>query len=242
MSRVLILARFAWQLLPTTNHETQKDREGLNISLLTMIVWVGCYSSHCICKDRNGIEILALEETKLSEHTNIKLKKISIYRKDRPYGSGGGLAFLVRDVNCKKITLPSREFDLEMQGISITWKRRVISILIFIIPLTKGKLYFDCSDQNTIFLDDLNAKHQSWGCSTNNDRGNDLLNAADDRALIFLNSGLPTHTYFSYGTSEALTSELLALNSIHIVIGTYLAALAVTTFLSSLMLRLIEKL
>ncbi|GFV65292.1 RNA-directed DNA polymerase from mobile element jockey [Trichonephila clavipes] len=69
---------------------------------------------------------------------------------------------------------------------------------------------FDCSDKNTIFLGDLNAKHQSWGCFTNNDRGNDLLNAADDRALIFLNSGLPTHTSFNYGTSEALDITLVS--------------------------------
>ncbi|GFU25488.1 RNA-directed DNA polymerase from mobile element jockey [Trichonephila clavipes] len=120
-----------------------------------------------------------------------------------------------------------------MQDISITWKRRVINMFYLYHPPNQGHLpaeIVDCSDKNTIFLGDLNAKHQSWGCSTNNDRGNDLLNADDDRALIFLNSGLPTHTSFSYGTSEVLDITLvLALNSIHIVIGTSLAALAVTT-------------
>ncbi|GFX47614.1 hypothetical protein TNCV_3016331 [Trichonephila clavipes] len=35
MSRVSILARFALQLLPTTNHETQKDR--VRIGVLTFI-------------------------------------------------------------------------------------------------------------------------------------------------------------------------------------------------------------
>ncbi|GFU06748.1 hypothetical protein TNCV_4353151 [Trichonephila clavipes] len=39
---------------------------------------------------------------------------------------------------------------------------------------------------------------------------NDLLNAADDGALIFLNSGLATHTSFSYGTSEALDITLVS--------------------------------
>ncbi|GFV99240.1 hypothetical protein TNCV_1512121 [Trichonephila clavipes] len=138
---------------------------------------------------------------------------VGIYRTDRPYGSGGGLAFLVRDVNYKKITSPSRDSDLEMQGISITWKRRVINIFNLYHPPNQGHLpaeIFDCSDKNTIFLGDLNAKHQRWGCSTNNDRGNDLLNVADDRALIFLNSGIPTHTSFSYGTSEALDITLVS--------------------------------
>ncbi|GFV13222.1 hypothetical protein TNCV_3655421 [Trichonephila clavipes] len=162
---------------------------------------------------RNGVQIVAFQETKLSEHSNIKLKHFSIYRTDRPYGSGGGLVFLVRDVNYKKITSPSRDSDLEMQGISITWKRGVINIFNLYHHPNQGHLsaeIFDCSDKNTIFLGDLNAKHQSWGCSTSNDRDNDLLNADDDRALIFLNSGLPTHTSFSYGTSEALDITLVS--------------------------------
>ncbi|GFU89874.1 putative RNA-directed DNA polymerase from transposon BS [Trichonephila clavipes] len=166
-----------------------------------------------ILQSRNGVQIVALHETKLSEHTNIKLKKISIYCTDRPYESGGGLAFLVRGVNYKNITLPSRYSDLEMQGISITWKRRVINIFNLYHPLNQGHLpaeIFDCSGKNTIFLGDLNAKYESRGCSTNNDRSNDLFNAADDRALIFLNSGLPTHTSFSYGTSVALDITLVS--------------------------------
>ncbi|GFX19340.1 uncharacterized protein TNCV_3014791 [Trichonephila clavipes] len=131
--------------------------------------------------------LVALQETKLSEHTNIKLKNFSFYRKERPYGSGGGLAFLVRDVNYKKITLPSTDSDSEMQGISITWKRGVINIFNFYHPPNHLPAeIFDCSDKNTIFLGDLNAKLQSWGCSTSNDRGNDLLNAAEDRAVISL--------------------------------------------------------
>ncbi|GFU64674.1 RNA-directed DNA polymerase from mobile element jockey [Trichonephila clavipes] len=100
-----------------------------------------------------------------------------------------------------------------MQGINITWKRRVINIFYLYHPPNQGHLpaeIFDCSDKNTIFLGDLNAEHQSWGCSINNDRGNVLLNAADDRTLIFRNSGLPTHTSFSYGTSEALDFTLVS--------------------------------
>ncbi|GFW29096.1 putative RNA-directed DNA polymerase from transposon BS [Trichonephila clavipes] len=45
-------------------------------------------------------------------------------------------------------------------------------------------------------------------CSVNNSRGCDLLNAADDRALIFLSDGSPTHHSFSYNTVEALDIAL----------------------------------
>ncbi|GFY46982.1 RNA-directed DNA polymerase from mobile element jockey [Trichonephila inaurata madagascariensis] len=56
----------------------------------------------------------------------------------------------------------------------------------------------------SIFIGDLNAKHTSWGCSVNNSRVFDLLNAADDRASHFLNDGSSTHHSFSYNTAEAL--------------------------------------
>ncbi|GFW68380.1 hypothetical protein TNCV_3617261 [Trichonephila clavipes] len=48
----------------------------------------------------------------------------------------------------------------------------------------------------------------SWGCSVNNSRACVLLNAADDRALIFLSDGSPTHYSFSYNTAEALDIAL----------------------------------
>ncbi|GFS39856.1 hypothetical protein TNIN_33911, partial [Trichonephila inaurata madagascariensis] len=57
---------------------------------------------------------------------------------------------------------------------------------------------------STIFIGDFNAKHTFWGCSVNNSRGCYFLNAADDRALIFLNYGSSTHHSFSYNTAEAL--------------------------------------
>ncbi|GFY20687.1 hypothetical protein TNCV_1119211 [Trichonephila clavipes] len=61
---------------------------------------------------------------------------------------------------------------------------------------------------SSIFIGDLNAKHTSWGCSVNNSIGCDLLNVADDRALIFLNDGSSTHHSFSYNTAEALDIAL----------------------------------
>ncbi|GFU48172.1 RNA-directed DNA polymerase from mobile element jockey [Trichonephila clavipes] len=76
-------------------------------------------------------------------------------------------------------------------------------------PSNQGCLpdsFLDLTTANvsSIFVEDLNAKHTSWGCSVNSNRGCDLLNAADYRALIFLNDGSPTHHSFSYNTAEAL--------------------------------------
>ncbi|GFV10837.1 RNA-directed DNA polymerase from mobile element jockey [Trichonephila clavipes] len=80
-------------------------------------------------------------------------------------------------------------------------------------PSNQGCLpdsFLDLATANvaSIFIGDLNAKHTSWGCSVNNSRCCDLLNTADDRALIFLNDGSPTHHSFSYNTTEALDNAL----------------------------------
>ncbi|GFT35976.1 RNA-directed DNA polymerase from mobile element jockey [Trichonephila clavipes] len=58
----------------------------------------------------------------------------------------------------------------------------------------------------------MKAKHTSWVFSVNNNRGCDLLNAADDRDLLFLNDGSPTHHSFSYNTAEALDIPLASAN------------------------------
>ncbi|GFS90080.1 hypothetical protein TNCV_507681 [Trichonephila clavipes] len=69
--------------------------------------------------------------------------------------------------------------------------------------------FLELSSKSTIFLEDLNAKHLSWGCSSRKQKGRDLLEAADNKALIFLNDGSSTHTSFSYGISEALDITLV---------------------------------
>ncbi|GFY61265.1 hypothetical protein TNIN_123731 [Trichonephila inaurata madagascariensis] len=79
-----------------------------------------------------------------------------------------------------------------------------------------------------IFLGDLYAKHRARACTARNTRWYDLLNAADDKALIFLNYGSSTHTSFSCGTSEALDTYLVSPELFLIVIGLLWTVLALT--------------
>ncbi|GBM60218.1 hypothetical protein AVEN_273526-1 [Araneus ventricosus] len=59
-------------------------------------------------------------------------------------------------------------------------------------------------DKNTIIIGNLSAKHSTWGCCSNNGRGIDILQYVVDNDFMSLNDGTPTHTSFSYITSEAL--------------------------------------
>ncbi|GFX97355.1 hypothetical protein TNCV_1077261 [Trichonephila clavipes] len=163
--------------------------------------------------DTHNAQIIAIQETKLKEQMKLNIKEFHINRLDRPNRRGGGLQLLIRDVKYQNIVIPETSKDLEIQGVSIFWGKHKLNIFNMYHPPNQGCLpdsFLDLATANvsSIFVGDLNAKHTSWGCSVNNSRGCDLLNAADDRALIFLNDGSPTHHSFSYNTADALNIAL----------------------------------
>ncbi|GFX47883.1 hypothetical protein TNCV_4792631 [Trichonephila clavipes] len=131
---------------------------------------------------------------------------------DRPSGSGGGLVLLIRNLFIK-IVFPVQDSNLELQGISIVWKKKSIDIFNMYHSPNEAHLlvnFPELSNKSTIFLGDLNAKHLSWGYSSNNQKYRDLLEAADDKALIFLNDGSSMHISFSYGTFETSDMTLVS--------------------------------
>ncbi|GFS66818.1 hypothetical protein TNIN_371252 [Trichonephila inaurata madagascariensis] len=63
---------------------------------------------------------------------------------------------------------------------------QILRIQAVVISMTaSNQVCYKGADKDGIFLGDLNAKHPSWGCTTSNTRGYDLLNAADNKALTF---------------------------------------------------------
>ncbi|GFS81213.1 RNA-directed DNA polymerase from mobile element jockey [Trichonephila clavipes] len=163
--------------------------------------------------DTHNAQIIAIQETKIKEQMKLNIKEFHINCLDRPNRRGGGLALLIRDAKYQNIIIPQTSTDLEIQGVSIFWGKHKFNIFNMYLPPNQGCLpdsFLDLATANvsSIFIGDLNAKHTSWGRSVNNSRGCDILNAADDSALIFLNDGSPTHHFFSYNTVEALNIAL----------------------------------
>ncbi|XP_054706435.1 uncharacterized protein LOC129216258 [Uloborus diversus] len=161
------------------------------------------------------IQIIALQETKLKETSKLKVKGYNVFRSDRKTGgAGGGLAFLVRNIQYQSIDTP--QFDntkLEIQGISFPWRGKNIKVFNSYHPPCSSSLpdcFFQGYENNIFFLGDLNAKHPNWGCSNSNARGNALLNLADDKSFLFLNDGSPTHSSHSYNTKEALDISIVS--------------------------------
>ncbi|UYV84210.1 hypothetical protein LAZ67_X001527 [Cordylochernes scorpioides] len=159
--------------------------------------------------EKQKIQIIALQETKLNEKYNLKYKNYNILRKDRNK-EGGGLAFLIKNLYYEDIAIniPNTS-DLEAQGIKVYLSQnKTINIFNMYHP-PNNKLIDDGTmaqflTDNTIIVGDLNAKHQLWGCSTPNPRGKILSNVFDDNAFMCLNDGNPTHHSYSYNTAQAL--------------------------------------
>ncbi|UYV77995.1 hypothetical protein LAZ67_15003146, partial [Cordylochernes scorpioides] len=159
--------------------------------------------------EKQKIQIIALQETKLNEKYNLKYKNYNILRKDRNK-EGGGLAFLINNLYYEDIAIniPNTS-DLEAQGIKVYLNQnKTINIFNMYHP-PNNKLIDDGTmaqflTDNTIIVGDLNAKHQLWGCSTPNPRGKILSNLFDDNAFMCLNDGNPTHHSYSYNTAQAL--------------------------------------
>ncbi|GFV16835.1 probable RNA-directed DNA polymerase from transposon BS [Trichonephila clavipes] len=153
------------------------------------------------------VQIIALQETKLKEHAKLKIKGCNIIRSDRQEGGGGGLAFLVRDINYRTIDNPQfTDSKLEIQRLNVIWKGKNLNISNMYHPPNQKSLpdnLLDISESN-LLVGDLNAKHSSWGSVINNKRGVELHNLMDDSAHLALNDGSPTYSSHSYHTEEAL--------------------------------------
>lgn len=163
-----------------------------------------------------GVQIIALQETKLKTNTSLKIKGYNIYRVDRQNRSGGGLAFLIKDVKYQSIDINRELTDgskLEVQGIRINWRGKLLNIYNMYHPPDINNLPINLQELlnvGTICLGDLNAKHPIWGCSMANSRGNELLDMIDDRSFTILNDGTPTHFSYSFNTKEALDISIVS--------------------------------
>ncbi|GFV14205.1 hypothetical protein TNCV_1934211 [Trichonephila clavipes] len=157
------------------------------------------------------VQIIALQETKLKEHVKIKIKGYNIIRYDRQ--EGGGLAFLVRDINYRTNDNPQfTDLELEIQRLHVIWKGKNLNISNMYHPLNQKSLPDNLIDicESNLLVGDLNAKHNSWGSVFNNKRGVELHNLKDDSAHLALNYGSPTYSSHSYHTEEALDVSIVS--------------------------------
>lgn len=123
--------------------------------------------------DVHNIDIMLLNETKISAKRNIKLSGYDCIRKDRnDLGTGGGVMILIRN------TIKYHEIDLQTKSIeTVGIKLGDGSVIVSGYKPPQGKI--DIKDLDIIFntankvllYGDFNAKNTLWNCHKNNSNG-----------------------------------------------------------------------
>ncbi|GFW89384.1 hypothetical protein TNCV_3966741 [Trichonephila clavipes] len=117
--------------------------------------------------DRLHVEIIALQETKLSEQRLLNAKGYNIVRRDRA-SDGGGPMFLIRDVHFHRLPdIGNDTSNLEYLSITVHSKDCTITNKNLYHPPNSQHLDTNrmegLFDDNTIILGDFNAKNTTWG-------------------------------------------------------------------------------
>ena len=125
-------------------------------------------------------DIILAQETLLKNRHSLKLPNMTIYRTDREGKRGGGTAiFIKRSIKHHETQLDLDNKLIETTAIRIHTNRGHIKIVSAYIPPTADTTIKDLNEllgtnEPTIIMGDLNAKHQDWGCRVTNNRGRKL--------------------------------------------------------------------
>ncbi|GFY55528.1 hypothetical protein TNIN_353561 [Trichonephila inaurata madagascariensis] len=133
--------------------------------------------------DKHDVQIIALQETKLKEHsfkyiTTQYIVLLDPVEVEVAWSSSSGIYSSRLSFLCRIVTLSCKAFPLY-------GRKKSIDIFNMYHPRNEAYLsvnFLELSNKSTIFLGDLSAKHLSWGYSSNNQKHRDLLEAADHKA------------------------------------------------------------
>lgn len=167
-----------------------------------------------------SIDVIALNETKLTQRINFNLPKYACHRSDKhPSGSGQGVALLVRaDIPHTLVSVPLTQ-NLEVIGIKLNCENCDITIFSVYQSPNSNLLPNDLDlllefSSKVLIMGDLNAKHDQWFPGLKNSRGRVLFNhMLDHDYQIYAPTG-PTLTHYQSNFTPSLPDLILA-NNIH---------------------------
>ena len=148
--------------------------------------------------NKHNANIVALQETMLSNNYLLKIPKYNVIAKEGTYNNrqhGGVAMYIHGDVPYQELSL-----DTPIQAVAATVQLRVkVTICNIYIPPTTNtltpnniKTLYDQLPKPCILLGDFNAHSQRWGCNTTNQRGRTIEQLIDQTNLVMLNNGAPT--------------------------------------------------
>jgi len=150
----------------------------------------------------NKIAVASICETFLNPSDSFALKNYTIIRADRANTSnrGGGVLIAVRkDLNVKKLNIPSSVQPIEACACEVSTAYTIINFISLYLPprsncdISKLNNILPASQyNNTVVCGDFNAHHNSWGGSFNDPRGRQVLDFFDSINFVLLNDGSMT--------------------------------------------------
>lgn len=152
-------------------------------------------------------DVICLNETKRNPIDSIYIPNYKTATRHDISRRQGGVAILTKtNIKYKIINLPTTN-DLQILGITVVINNLKTAIICYYNPpdstidisIMKTILL---ANNETIFVGDLNAKHQFFGNKTTNNSGDELFNLIEDQDLILHNDNSPT--FFRHNYSEML--------------------------------------
>ena len=151
--------------------------------------------------EKNQCQIAALQETFLSQKSNLKSdRRYTLLRKDREKDKGGGIAFIVRnDIQFRTIDIINPDDHTEIQGIEVKLDESIAIFNIYIPPASSCASGFSpvlediLETPDAIFLGDFNGHSECWNSELSEDnRGAILAEMFDSAGCVVLNGNEPT--------------------------------------------------
>ena len=131
------------------------------------------YSELRMYLSSHDIDVICLQETRLCTSALSTMPGYTIIRKDRPKGTAGGIAILIKTGLNYQELISSRK--LECQQIQLKISNTTIDIINVYIPPSEKLAETDIEDAfvdgNSIILGDFNAKSPRWGSNKTCSRG-----------------------------------------------------------------------
>lgn len=166
--------------------------------------------------NKENIDILLLIETFLKPHHTFHIKNYTVYRNDRLTHPHGGVAIAIKNNIPHKLCAPINTSSIE--NIAIEVKINNVPTRIVVAYSPKYSIYFSndiallasINSQYMIF-GDLNAKHLSWNCNSNNRSGIQLFGMQQlSHFMVFYP---PDHTHYPHSGQSPSTIDLLLTNA-----------------------------
>ncbi|GJQ66663.1 hypothetical protein Trydic_g4631 [Trypoxylus dichotomus] len=157
---------------------------------------------------------MLLGETFLKPRDKFYMLGYSIYRTDRPDNQGGGTAILIKN-HIKHVPLPNVKLrNLEATRARISTSHGPLDICAAYLPPSKDIIEEDFdqifgTNNSTVLMGDLNAKHPSWNAKVINSKGLALQQLVQDGGCLVLGPDEPTHIHAPTGTTDVLDVAVL---------------------------------